>query len=417
MLPIIHRGNEQAGFFAQALGHNFGQQLLARLPGNQRSDAARYACLVPVSDYWRMSAAACRHHKIWHYAEGIEPDILADMRARRAVLVFDLSNEGPAYEPVIFDELYDWMEAKALPPGSVTWLAQNRNMAASAVAAAGPRAALVRHDHYDFFVKAMTFIFSKAVDPVLGTDPAAAAARMFDPALKDSLLLCLNATPRLHRVLTVAGLIHYGLLQGSQVSFPGLMYEKAGASMNAVVAFVDSQPSLHYLRPALDRVAELADLRVDQFAETGNALFAKIDPAPYERSFFSLVTETEFTNGSIARVTEKIAKAFCMGHPTLVMGNPHSLRFMTELGFQDWTGTMDRSFDAVLDPASRYDAVFREVLRQAIGIRMAPADWLGRVREVGSYNIRLSVTGELMRNYIAMYDVPVVERLKAQVGI
>ena len=417
MLPMIYRGHEQAGFFAHALGHNFGERLLTLLPGNQRSDDARYACLLPVRDYFRMSGAACLRENAWHYATGLEPEILADMRAGRAVVVFDLSNEGPAYDAAIFDELYAWMEAQRLPAGSVVWLAQNRNMAASAAAQAGPRAALVRHDHYDFFVKAMTYIFSKPVDPVLGSDPAAAAARMFDPASKDSLLLCLNATPRLHRVLTVAGLIHYGLLAGSQVSFPGLMYDKAGASMQMVNAFVDRHPSLHYLRPALDRVAELADLRVDQFEETGNALFAKIDARPYERSYFSLVTETEFTNGSVDRITEKIAKAFCMGHPTLVIGNPHSLKFMTELGFQDWTGTMDRSFDAMLDPAARYDAVFREVLRQAIGIRMAPADWLGRVREVGGHNIRLSVSGGLMRNYIALYDVPVVQRLKAIVGL
>jgi hypothetical protein len=417
MLPIIYRGNEQAGFFVHALGHNVGQKLVSLLPGNQRSDDARYACLVPVRDYWRMHGPSARQHSSWHYSDGIDPEILADMRAGRAVLVFDLSNEGPAYDPSIFDELYAWMEAHALPGGSVVWLAQNRTMPAAAAAQAGPRAALVRHDHYDFFVKAMTYIFSKPDAPVLGHDPAAAAERMFDPAAKDSLLLCLNATPRLHRVLTVAGLIHYGLLAGSQVSFPGLMYEKAGASMQAVGDFVDRHPSLHYLRPALDRVAELADLRVDQFEETGNALFAKIDPRPYERSFFSLVTESEFTDGSVDRITEKIAKAFCMGHPTLVVGNPHSIRFMTELGFQDWTGTMDRGFDAIRDPAARFDAVFREVLRQAIGVRMAPADWLGRVREVGSHNIRLSVSGGLMRNYIALYDVPVVARLKASVGL
>eukprot|EP01035_Chromulina_nebulosa_P003413 gene3413-4651_t len=46
-----------------------------------------------------MSGEASRRHNGWHYADGIEPEILADMRAGRAVLVFDLSNEGPAYDP------------------------------------------------------------------------------------------------------------------------------------------------------------------------------------------------------------------------------------------------------------------------------------------------------------------------------
>jgi hypothetical protein len=52
-------------------------------------------------------------------------------------------------------------------------------------------------EHYDFFVKHALWMFSPHNPrPVLGEAPEAHAARMFDPAGKDRLLLCLNATPR-----------------------------------------------------------------------------------------------------------------------------------------------------------------------------------------------------------------------------
>ena len=54
MLATIYRGHEQAGFFAHALMAQPAEPLLTRLPGNARSDDARYACLVPVRDYHRM---------------------------------------------------------------------------------------------------------------------------------------------------------------------------------------------------------------------------------------------------------------------------------------------------------------------------------------------------------------------------
>lgn len=416
MLPIIHRGNEQAGFFAHGLGHTTGEALLTRLPGNQRSDDARYACLVPVSDYWRMNSAAAAKHKVWHY-KSLEPEILGDIRAGRAVLVLDLSNEGPHYDPAIFDELYAWMEAEVLPAGRVIWLAQNRAMAQFAAEAAGPRAGLVRHDHYDFFVKAMTYIFSKPDAPVLGHDVDAAVAQLFNQTAKDKLLLCLNATPRLHRVLTVAALMQFGLLEASLVSFPGLEYTKTGASMTGVRNFVEAAPTLRYLTPMLDRVETMGALKIDSFAETGNALAAKIDTEVYARTFFSLVTETEFTTGTVDRVTEKIAKAFCMGHPSLVLGNPNAVRFMTELGFQDWDGVIDRAPEAIAAPPMRFNAIFAETMRQAVQVRMDPAGWLARTREVGAFNIRHAMTGGLLRRYIDLYDRPVVARLKAQIGL
>jgi len=128
--------------------------------------------------------------------------------------------------------------------------------------------------------------------PVLRTDAEGHAARMFDPAGKDRTLLCLNATPRLHRVLTIARLMHHGLFDDALVSFPGVEFAKDGdvGSEARISAYLASQPALAHLADAAHCATALRDLRVDAFVDRGNALFDKIDPEPYRHTFFSLVT-------------------------------------------------------------------------------------------------------------------------------
>ena len=247
MLPFIFRGHQDAGFFAHALGNNEGRQLLQVLPGNQRTSDARYACIVPVRDCWRMSSELAEQHNSWHYSKGLDREIIDDTKAGRALIVFDLSNEGPNYWAAIFDELYGWIEKNSLPPGRVVWLAQNRGIAERARTLSGGRSDLINFEYYDFFLKTIAWDFSplaNANGQIYGNDPETAIRRLLDPALKDSLLLCLNATPRLQRILTVAALLHHDLLDRSQVSFGGFQYGKTGITVEGAIGFVTSHPDL-----------------------------------------------------------------------------------------------------------------------------------------------------------------------------
>jgi hypothetical protein len=414
MLRIIHRGHEEKSFFAQAIALSPEADLISVLPGNERNAEARYACVIVVKDYFRMHPQV-RLADEWHYSL-LEPAILEDVRAGRAILVFDLCNEGPAYDEEIFSELYAWIESKHLPAGRCIWLAQNRLAESSAQAHAGERSRLVQFEHYDYFLKIMAWIFSPfSPQDALGTNAEAYIERLFDARHKDRLLLCLNATPRLPRVLTVAALMHHRLLGQSVVSFPGLQYIKSGASPTEVAAYLDENPSLDYLRPHVEALAHMAPLTADDFSETGNALVEKVDPKVYERSFFSLVTESDFADARIERVTEKTAKAFCMGHPTLVVGNARAIDCIRGFGFQDWGDVFDRRADAQPDPAARFDAVFEEILRQSARIQANAQGWLDRVREVGAHNIRYAVSGEFLRHYVQRVDRPIVERLCARI--
>jgi Arc/MetJ family transcription regulator len=415
VLPVIFRGHDEAGFFAHAVGLGAGASPLRVLPDNQRTAEARYACLIVVKDYFRLRNESHATGS-WHYSR-LEPEILVDVRAGRAVLVFDLSNEGPAYDPEIFRPLCDWIEKNHLPAGRCIWLAQNRSMAKAAAADLGPRAGLIEFEHYDYFVKLMAWQFSPRGDA--GNDEAKMDGyleRLLEVQHKDRVLLCLNATPRLTRVLTVAALHHHQLLHRSLVSFPGMHYVKSGASVTEVLRFLDNNPVLEHLRPWVHAVGRMPPLRVDEFQEQGNALVEKIDRRAYERTFLSLVTESDFIEPGIARVTEKTVKAFCLGHPTLIIGNAHSVELMRGFGFEDWSHVFDRRAEATPCPATRFVQVFAELLRQAQSIKADPAVWLEAVREISVSNHRYAASGEFLRHYVERFDRRLMTRMQALIA-
>lgn len=415
MLPVIFRGHVEAGFFAHAVGLGPGASPLRVLPDNQRNPEVRYACLIVVKDYVSLRAAASGADS-WHYSK-IEPEILGDVRAGRAVLIFDLSNEGPAYDAEIIGPLCAWIETQRLPAGRCIWLAQNRKMAEVAAADLGARARLIDFEHYDYFVKLMAWQFSPAANA--DDDEGVADGyleRLLNARSKDRVLLCLNATPRLSRILTIAALHHHQLLHRSLVSFPGTNYVKSGVSMAEVLRFVDANPGLEHLRPWVHAVGRMQPLRVDDFQEQGNALVEKIDRRAYERTFFSLVTESDFTEPGIARVTEKTVKAFCLGHPTLIIGNANSIELMRGFGFEDWSEVFDRTAESTTCPATRFMQVFAEILRQAQRIKTDPAAWLDAVREICIRNHRYAVSGEFLRYYVENFDRRLITRMESLIA-
>jgi hypothetical protein len=413
MLPIIFRGHDEAGFFAFCVGLGPGESPLSVLPDNQRTAQARYACLIVVKDYFRMSAES-RDAGLWHYSH-IEPEILGDVRARRAVLVFDLSNEGPPYDAGIFRVLFDWIERNSLPAGRCIWLSQNRMTGAAASADVGRRADLIQFQHYDYFIKRIAWKFSPSGDRGY-TDPRSYLAALLNAASKDRLLLCLNATPRLVRVLALAALHHHQLFDHSLVSFGGMNYVKRGASLPEILKFIDAHSRLEYLRPWVHAVGKMSPLRVDDFPEQGNELVEKIDRRVYERTFFSLVTESDFTEPGIARVTEKTVKAFCMGHPTFILGNPHSVDIMRGLGFEDWSSVFDRTAETIAAPAARFESVFTQVLRQARDIDIDPQAWLDAMRDVSVHNHDYAISGKFLTRYAETVDQPLLARLASLIA-
>lgn len=118
MLPFIDRGATKQGFFLRGctLGPPAGP--LRPAPGNQPPDAS-YLCVVPLADGWRGDRALTGKEGVPHFADALEPPVLDDLRDGRALLVLDLSNEGPTYSGNVFDTLHDF--AVATPSRQHAW--------------------------------------------------------------------------------------------------------------------------------------------------------------------------------------------------------------------------------------------------------------------------------------------------------
>ena len=78
----------------------------------------------------------------------------------------------------------------------------------------------------------------------------------------------------------------------------------------------------------------------------------------YKRTYFSLITESDFTDGEIIRFTEKTIKAIYHMHPFLVLGNPYTIHHLRMMGFRIENTFFDTQYDSIPDCQERLEQVF-----------------------------------------------------------
>lgn len=232
-------------------------------------------------------------------------------------------------------------------------------------------------------------------------------------------ILCLNATPRWHRLYLLLKLADAGLLdlhapdhaqhcQIPYVSFPGLDYGKGGSidldAFAEQLVEMDRAELLGLIDPLLARTP----LRVDSLEAQGNALALEIDIRHYRDSKLSLVTETGMDDEHL-RITEKTLKPLALGQPFITFGHRQSLLCARELGYA--------TYDDCLD--NRYDQNFTALKRLEAGVASAQAflqayakdpELRHRVHETNLANIRWTLAG-FASHYYERFALPVLERI------
>jgi len=102
-----------------------------------------------------------------------------------------------------------------------------------------------------------------------------------------------------------------------------------------------------------------ADVIRDETGKDIRIPFGNTEVPEHDQSFFTVVTETEMTSKPI-RITEKALKPLVNFHPFLILGNPGSLGFVRDLGFQTFAGFMDESYDQEPNPIARFKLLYRQ---------------------------------------------------------
>lgn len=149
-------------------------------------------------------------------------------------------------------------------------------------------------------------------------------------------ILCLNATPRDHRLVLLVHMFHKGIdFKENLISFPGYNYSKGqeqtqGWRSNAIKVIGKTSDLVHSLSLLEQSFPLIAD---DTKGKEGNDLCFTIDTDMYLNSKLSIVTETSI-GPSDCRITEKTIKPLLLGHPCYVLGPPGTLNVMEDLGFK-----------------------------------------------------------------------------------
>lgn len=199
--------------------------------------------------------------------------------------------------------------------------------------------------------------------------------------------LCLNRHPRLHRIKTVNLLRECGALENSFVSCAKQSYQQRRSSNtlsfdelckitdpNKFLNQIQNQIQQPFEDPYLsqydykeyDMIQNILPLELDLPEKAFYGLYAKKDVPElkqcFNESYWSIITERNFFETDLYKGwTEKVLKCFAYGHPFVVVGLPHTLKTLKELGFITFAQFIDESYDNEFDNSKRFAMIKQQI--------------------------------------------------------
>lgn len=224
------------------------------------------------------------------------------------------------------------------------------------------------------------------------------------PAIGDSYLdreprkaiLCLNNKPKMHRLIAINWL--YDNLSDDELTVSLLGFnEIAGENFSKFRSLSERDfPDVvneEDVVESIERILRSRAIRTTQMDKGSRT--TNLDAELYSDTFFSLVTESEMTDGIKTRFTEKSLKPLLFGHPLVVAGNPGTVSALEGLGFDLLRDDINHDYDAINEPKVRLEAVFEECQRLAGLSLIERKQFLQRNRDALQHNIDL-FKGELL---------------------
>jgi hypothetical protein len=233
-------------------------------------------------------------------------------------------------------------------------------------------------------------------------------------------ILCLNATPRLHRIITLLMLIKVGLIDKEQkpfntaircpfVSFPGFSYSKTGGLTAEATKQELTKMGLDDRLEDLEWLLSVSPLKVDDLAEEGNQLATKIILKHYVDTHLSVVNETG-TDNSARRLTEKSLKPLALGHPFVIIGHLKSVELARELGFSTMDHIIDHGYDSQPDPLQR-TAMAVQSAKRFIAMIHSGEIRSSDIMPHSTHNINWAREG-LLEHYYIRFVLPIIRFLE-----
>ena len=162
-----------------------------------------------------------------------------------------------------------------------------------------------------------------------------------------------------HRLLLLALLEKENLINKGLVSYPeftkkyfsGKLNSNFNVGKNLINKLLHCAENLRLKAPSIIDVDEWKTNHFDT------------SPAwPYEQTFFSLVSESQFVEETLF-LSEKIWKSIANNHPFVLVGSYHTLKYLREEGFKTFNPYIDESYDDEIHPYKRIIKIVKEVKR------------------------------------------------------
>lgn len=195
---------------------------------------------------------------------------------------------------------------------------------------------------------------------------------IFAKTVKPYKFLFLNGRGRKHRSYLIdrfsnSNLLNLALWTNLDSNIAPIHYLPARYEVERYQPHVGVIPDTHYAK-------------FDLFDNDWGEIY--LTPAPYEDTYFSVVTETVFDYPYSFR-TEKIWKPIAMAHPWIAVANRGYYRDMHNLGFRTFGHVIDESFDLINNNTERLDriaTVVEDLCNQNL------QEFLAACQEVCKYN-------------------------------
>lgn len=319
----------------------------------------------------------CEKHNRTHFTEEIPSEILERLRNQSCYILLDNSGEGPSNQEYL-KRLHQISLDFGFSPKNIIWVHQN----------------LIISDDYERWLKPLTAQPNDHVMNLYWHSFLVEAVENFQTKENNDIktehrryaFLCLNNVPRPERVLTVLLMNDLGVLENGLISFKDKSATDPNTFENSVKVINERFPSFAYLEKfAKDFQAKLP-LELEEKSLSKRELVDSVNEGLYNKTYFSVITESEMSSGHVLRFTEKVLKPIFNFHPFIVLGNPYTLRSLREMGFKTFEGWIDESYDGILHKEERINALKSEIFRLGSMPLTKLHKWYNDQSEILEYN-------------------------------
>lgn len=180
----------------------------------------------------------------------------------------------------------------------------------------------------------------------------------------DSTFTIFNGMPRPHRQAAMLLFRRAGLLRNIRYSWWNTSNEKNRRGLDAYASHARRRfLSLNLTEEEFHWLAELPEVRIETPASSTHYMCDTLPSDFMRASDYHVVSETEFDETGVLRMTEKCLKPIIAGVPFLVVGVPGLMGYIRDLGFDVLDDVIDQRYDTILDHEQRLVALVDEMVR------------------------------------------------------